>query len=253
MELASIISKGVVSAIKELYKADFDWREVQIQKTRPEFEGDVTVVVFPFLRLSRKSPDVTANEIGLYLKENIPVVDNFTAIKGFLNLVISETYYIDFLKNDASQANYGLTTQDANSKTYMVEYSSPNTNKPLHLGHIRNNLLGWSVCEILKATGKRVIKTNIVNDRGIHICKSMLAWQKWGNDDTPINNRTGNPIKGDHLVGEYYVKFDQEYKKQIKGLIESGKTEDEASKSAPPRKCCENGKQKIRKFFTCGQ
>jgi len=229
MELNSILIEGISKSVKDLYKVDCESRQIQIQKTNKEFEGDVTVIVFPLLRLSKKSPEATANDIGSYLKEHIDIVDKFNVIKGFLNLTIKTSYYIEFLKNLAGKNNFGFIQSDEKSEIYMVEYSSPNTNKPLHLGHIRNNLLGWSICKILEANGKRVVKTNIVNDRGIHICKSMLAWQKWGNGETPESSGK----KGDHLVGDYYVKFDVEYKKQIQELINQGEKEEEASKKAP--------------------
>jgi arginyl-tRNA synthetase len=229
MKLTSIISEGVAYAVKEIYKTDIKVSEIQVQETRKEFEGDLTIVVFPLLKLSKKSPEATAQELGAYLEKNMDIVEKFNVIKGFLNLSITSGFYLTFLKNEASNGSFGVINPDSNSKTFMVEYSSPNTNKPLHLGHIRNNLLGWSVCQILKANGNHIVKTNIVNDRGIHICKSMLAWQKWGRGETPES--TGK--KGDHLVGDYYVKFDQEYKKQITELKAQGKSDDEAAKNAP--------------------
>jgi arginyl-tRNA synthetase len=230
MELGSIIIEGVSRAFKTLYKVECDEKQVQIQKTRKEFEGDVTVIVYSLLSLSKKSPEQTANDLGEYLiKHYIEIVKKCTVIKGFLNLTISDSYYLDFLKEKAGNDAFGFIQADDYSECYMVEYSSPNTNKPLHLGHIRNNILGWSICMILEANGKKVIKTNLVNDRGIHICKSMLAWQKWGNGETPASSGK----KGDHLVGDYYVKFDSKYKKQIKELIEQGKTDEEAAKTAP--------------------
>lgn len=229
MNLKSQITEGVIKGIQALYNAAVNSNSTQLQKTRKEFEGDITVVVFPFLKISKKSPEDTAKELGNFLKDNVEIVEDFNVIKGFLNLVISSGYYIGYMKECAIEDNYGFIPASGDSELFMVEYSSPNTNKPLHLGHIRNNLLGWSVCEILKANGKKVVKTNIVNDRGIHICKSMLAWQKWGNGETPEN--TGK--KGDHLVGDYYVRFDQEYKKQIVKLTNQGKSEEEAAKNAP--------------------
>lgn len=229
MNLISQITKGVITGIQALYNAEANSEAIQLQKTRKEFEGDITVVVFPFLKISKNSPEDTAKELGNFLKGNVEIVEDFNVIKGFLNLVISSGYYIGFMKEHVVEENYGFIPDSSGSELFMVEYSSPNTNKPLHLGHIRNNLLGWSVCEILKANGKRVVKTNIVNDRGIHICKSMLAWQKWGNGETPES--TGK--KGDHLVGDYYVRFDQEYKKQIVKLTNQGKSEEEAAKNAP--------------------
>ena len=229
MDLNSRIAKAVVKGIQILYQAEISEDLVQLQKTRKEFDGDITVVVFPFLKLSRKGPEDTGRELGEYLKEKLDIVEDFNVIKGFLNLAIHSAYYIRFLNTIARNDHFGTIPASSDSELFMVEYSSPNTNKPLHLGHIRNNLLGWSVCEILKAHGKRVVKTNIVNDRGIHICKSMLAWKKWGQGETPES--TGK--KGDHLVGDYYVKFDTEYKKQVKELIAGGMDEQDAAKKAP--------------------
>ncbi|MBN1596985.1 MAG: arginine--tRNA ligase [Bacteroidales bacterium] len=229
MDLNYIITRGVSDAVHELYGEVPDLKSIQLQKTRKEFDGDITVVVFPFLRISKKSPESTAKELGEYLQKKIVIVKSFNVIKGFLNIDVSSTYYVDFLRNHGIKQDYGKVESKGNSELYMVEYSSPNTNKPLHLGHIRNNLLGWSVSKILEASGKRVVKTNIVNDRGIHICKSMLAWQKWGKGETPENSE----IKGDHLVGKYYVKFDQEYKNQITALINKGEKEEDAAKNAP--------------------
>ena len=199
-----------------------------MQETRKEFAGDLTVVVFPFTRYSRKSPEETAKELGEYLKQNIEEVETYNVIKGFLNVVISSAYWIEVLNDVAKEEKYGYA-KEPSGKTYMIEYSSPNTNKPLHLGHIRNNFLGWSVSEIQKANGHNVIMVNLVNDRGIHICKSMIAWEKFANGATPESTGT----KGDHFVGDYYVRFDKEYKAQIKELIEQGKTEEEAKKEAP--------------------
>ena len=224
----NILNKSVSESILSLYGQSADIRLVQLQKTRREFEGDITLVVFPLLKLSRKSPDDTALDIGNYLQKNIPDVIRFNVVKGFLNLVISDSYYLQFLNQASQDSLFGFSATDSHAGAIMVEYSSPNTNKPLHLGHIRNNLLGYALSKILVAGGKRVIMTNIVNDRGIHICKSMLAWQKWGNGETP--QKSGK--KGDHLVGEYYVKFDQEYKKQISALVEKGMKQEEAEKKA---------------------
>jgi arginyl-tRNA synthetase len=229
MALHHIIHTKVKEAVKTLYNSEAADQIVQLQQTKREFEGDITLVVFPLLRISGKSPEDTANELGAYLSESVEIIAAFNVIKGFLNLVISDSYYIDFLNSEGLRPDFGRANQSADAELYMVEYSSPNTNKPLHLGHIRNNLLGWSVCRILEASGKKVIKTNIVNDRGIHICKSMLAWLKWGNGETPASAEK----KGDHLVGEYYVKFDQEYKKQIQELISQGQTEEDATANAP--------------------
>lgn len=229
MSIELIIRDKIVEAIERCYQQQIDANLVQLQNTRKEFEGDVTVVVFPFVRLSRKSPEQTAAEIGDYLQANVEEVSKYNVVKGFLNLVISSDYWVSVLNTVSATDNYGITEATDSSQLVMVEYSSPNTNKPLHLGHIRNNLLGFSLCEILKANGNKVVKTNIVNDRGIHICKSMYAWKMWGNGETPQS--TG--IKGDHLVGNYYVKFDQEYKKEIAALIEQGETKENAEQNAP--------------------
>ncbi len=226
--LEQIIAEKVILAVKALYGKDCAADQIQIQKTRKEFDGDVTLVVFPLLKLSGKSPDATAQEIGDYLTKNCNEIQGFNVIKGFLNLIIIDSYYLEHLNMAHSDRNYGFATAGAGASTIMVEYSSPNTNKPLHLGHIRNNLLGYAVSRIIEASGNKVIKTNLVNDRGIHICKSMLAWQKWGRGETPeISGK-----KGDHLVGDYYVKFDQEYKKQIQELVASGMKPEEAAKKA---------------------
>lgn len=226
MNIEKKLSEKTVEALQSLYGATID--KIPFEKTNPDFTGDLTLVVFSFLKISKKKPEDTATEIGNYLKTNVSEVADFNVIKGFLNIVISDTFWIDYLKS-VNGKQFINSTLPPNAPTVMVEYSSPNTNKPLHLGHVRNNLLGYSVAEILKAAGNKVIKTNLVNDRGIHICKSMLAWQKWGNGETPES--TG--IKGDHLVGKYYVEFDKHYKKEIETLIGQGKTEDEAKKQAP--------------------
>jgi len=223
--MEKLITEKVVEGIKHLYGEDVNGQEPQ--KTRLDFEGDLTVVVFPFLKVSKKSPEQTAEELGVYLKENIDAVTDFNVVKGFLNLSISANFWVDEFKTIASTNNYGFTTNSG--KTFMVEYSSPNTNKPLHLGHLRNNFLGYSVAQILKANGHQVYKTQIINDRGIHICKSMLAWQKFGNDETPENSG----LKGDHLVGKYYVAFDKAYKAEIADLVANGTEQAEAEKEAP--------------------
>jgi arginyl-tRNA synthetase len=228
MNISEILLNKTSEAIQEVYGVTPEKGSLQLQKTRKDFEGDYTLVVFPLLRLSKKSPEQTAQDIGENLIKNCEVVVRYTIVKGFLNLVIADKYYLSYLL-EIKAAKYGLKPIFPDAEKIMVEYSSPNTNKPLHLGHIRNNLLGNSLCRILEANGKHVIKTNIVNDRGIHICKSMLAWLKWGNEETPES--TGK--KGDHLVGEYYVKFDKEYKKQIQELVLFGKSEEEAAKLAP--------------------
>lgn len=227
MSLQSIIKPQVISAVNAIYGVEIE--QVEFQSTRPEFEGDITVVVFPLLRYVKGNPAVIGEQIGEYLKTNVDEVVGYNVIKGFLNLVISDTYYLDFLQNLNDQINWGYKEQEINQGSVIVEYSSPNTNKPLHLGHVRNVLLGYSVAEILKASGKQVYKTQIINDRGIHICKSMLAWQRFGNGETPESSG----LKGDKLVGNYYVAFDKAYKKEIQELIDSGSTEDEAKSKAP--------------------
>lgn len=218
MTIEQQLTQAVRKSIQALYKIEATDDQIQLQKTKKEFKGHLTLVVFPFLRVSRKSPEQTAQEIGEYLQREEPAVGSFNVIKGFLNLTIASSCWIELLNEIQAQPTYGHVNATDNSPLAMVEYSSPNTNKPLHLGHIRNNLLGYSLAEILKANGMRVVKTNIVNDRGIHICKSMLAWKKWGNGATPAS--TGK--KGDHLVGDFYVLFDQQYKKELKALEAQG-------------------------------
>ncbi|WP_074408985.1 MULTISPECIES: arginine--tRNA ligase [Aquimarina] len=227
MSLQQTISEKVKEVIQQLYSADLE--SVELQATRKEFEGDVTVVVFPMLRVVKGNPVQIGESIGKYLVEHIKEIDAYNVVKGFLNLVISDSYYLNFFAEIKNIEHYGFVTPSEEDKAIMVEYSSPNTNKPLHLGHIRNNLLGYAVAEIIKASGKKVYKTQIINDRGIHICKSMLAWQKYGDGKTPES--TG--LKGDKLVGNYYVKFDKVYKDQIAELISAGKTEEDAKKEAP--------------------
>ena len=229
MSIEQIIQQGVSAAVKELYGVETAPEAIVPQATRKEFEGNLTVVVFPWVKAARKSPEAVAAEIGAWLVEHTEAVKSTNAVKGFLNIVIEPTYWNTVLKNIAATEHYGLTEANSDSPLVMVEYSSPNTNKPLHLGHVRNNLLGYSLAEILKACGNRVVKTNIVNDRGIHICKSMLAWQKWGNGITP--EQAGK--KGDHLIGDFYVLFDKHYKEEIAALMTAGKTEDEAKAEAP--------------------
>jgi len=229
MTIDLIIRDKVLEAVEKLYEQKMPVESVQVQITRKEFEGDLTVIVFPFLRFSKKSPEQTAEDLGNYLLQNINEIDKFNVVKGFLNLGISSSYWLSVLNNAYANPDFGFKKASDESPLVMVEYSSPNTNKPLHLGHIRNNLLGYSLCEILKANGNRVVKTNIVNDRGIHICKSMLAWQQWGNGETPESSG----MKGDHLVGKYYVLFDKEYKKEIAGLVASGMGNDDAEQNAP--------------------
>jgi len=226
--IETLIAGKTVEAVQKLYGQEVKSESISLQKTRPEFEGDLTLTVFPLTKISRKAPELTANEIGNYLAENLPEIKQFNVIKGFLNLVVDDNYYLRHFYQNLNIPDYGYTNE-GDSEPVIVEYSSPNTNKPLHLGHIRNNLLGWSVAEILKANGKKVIKVNLVNDRGIHICKSMLAWQRWGNGETPESSG----MKGDHLIGKYYVMFDQEYKKQLAELKASGMSDEEAAGQAP--------------------
>ena len=227
MNIQNILETKVKEGFLALYEIGIP--SVEFQATRKEFEGDITVVVFPLLRYKKGNPAQIADDLGNYIIKNVAEVTNFNVVKGFLNLVIDDSFYINFFSDIYKNNNYGFVNPNTNEKAVMVEYSSPNTNKPLHLGHIRNNLLGYSVSEIIKASGKQVYKTQIINDRGIHICKSMLAWKRFGNNETP--NSTG--LKGDKLVGNYYVKFDKEYKKEIADLIAAGKTEEEAKKEAP--------------------
>lgn len=230
MTLENILTKKVQEAVKNLYGIEVNEQQVQLQKTRPEFEGDITLVVFPFVKAARKAPAQVATEIGETLKGEL--VEKYNAVQGFLNLSIAQTYWLTQLQTIADTENYGQQTrtkEDGSQPLMMVEYSSPNTNKPLHLGHVRNNLLGYSIAKIQEANGWKVVKTNIVNDRGIHICKSMLAWLKFGNGETPESSGK----KGDHLIGDYYVRFDVEYKKQIKELMAQGMDEESAKKEAP--------------------
>ena len=252
MKIEQQIVGGVMAAVKELYGAEVAESQVQLQKTRSEFEGNLTVVVFPFVRIARKSPEQTAEEIGKWLAENCrEVVSGFNVVKGFLNLVIAPQAWLSLLENIDQDENWGykasLSSPEGDTKASvsetneapsgavggaplcMIEYSSPNTNKPLHLGHVRNNLLGWSLAKIMEANGWRVVKTNIVNDRGIHICKSMLAWQKWGNGETPESSGK----KGDHLIGDYYVLFDKHYREEVKQLMAQGFDEEQAKNEAP--------------------
>ena len=229
MTVETIITGAVSKALKELYGLDVAPESIVPQQTRKEFEGNLTIVVFPWLKASHKSPEATANEIGEWLVANEPAVEKFNVVKGFLNISINPEFWLDVLHSIAEDADYGIRKADENSDLVMVEYSSPNTNKPLHLGHVRNNLLGYSLSCILAANGHKVVKTNIVNDRGIHICKSMLAWQKWGNGVTPESASK----KGDHLIGDFYVAFDKHYREEVKALMEKGMTEDEAKANAP--------------------
>lgn len=228
-DLELLLVKPILAAVKELFGTDLPENQVNFQITRKEFEGDITLVVFPMVRFAKKGPEQTAEVLGNYLVEHIDYVDKFNVVKGFLNMVISESYWLEAYAKAFQTENFGCIEATEKDPQIVVEYSSPNTNKPLHLGHVRNNLLGYSVAEIIKASGKRVKKVQIINDRGIHICKSMLAWKLFGNGETPESTET----KGDHLVGKYYVRFDKEYKKEIAALLETGKTEEEAKKEAP--------------------
>ena len=232
MKIESIISNSVIEAVKALYGQEVAPKMVQIQKTKQEFEGNLTLVVFPFLKISKKKPEDTAQEIGQYLQDNCSAVATFNVVKGFLNLVIAQSAWLQLLADIDADAKYGERKADENSPLVMIEYSSPNTNKPLHLGHVRNNLLGWSLAKIMEANGNKVVKTNIVNDRGIHICKSMLAWLKYGNGETPETSGK----KGDHLIGDYYVAFDKHYREEVKQLtakyVAEGMDTEEADKKA---------------------
>lgn len=228
MSIESLLTSKVIEAVKQCYGADVEAGNIQLQATRKEFAGDLTVVVFPFTRFSKKSPEETAKQLGDYLREHIDEIKDYNVVKGFLNIEISSAYWLGVLNEVAREEKYGYRKEKSGS-SYMIEYSSPNTNKPLHLGHIRNNLLGWSVSEIQKANGHDVKMVNLVNDRGIHICKSMIAWKKFADGATPES--TG--MKGDHFVGDYYVRFDKEYKAEINKLMEQGMDEEEAKKNAP--------------------
>lgn len=227
MTIEQTLSSLVIKAVKALYDIDASPQQVQLQKTRPEFEGNITVVVFPFVKAARKAPAQVAAELGQWLVENGQIVSTFNAVQGFLNLSISDAFWLEQLRDMAANKHYGDSTEKRG--LMMVEYSSPNTNKPLHLGHVRNNLLGYSIAQIQEANGWQVVKTNIVNDRGIHICKSMLAWLKFGNGETPETSGK----KGDHLIGDYYVRFDKEYKAQVAELVAGGMDEEQAKKEAP--------------------
>ena len=229
MKIEDKLVASVISGLKALYGQDVPAAQVQLQKTKKEFEGHLALVVFPFLRMSKKGPEQTAQEIGEYLKANEPAVAAFNVIKGFLNLTIASAAWIELLNEIHADAQYGIVSADENAPLVMIEYSSPNTNKPLHLGHVRNNLLGNALANIVMANGNKVVKTNIVNDRGIHICKSMLAWQKYGNGETPESSGK----KGDHLVGDYYVAFDKHYKAEVAELMEKGMTKEEAEAASP--------------------
>lgn len=229
MSLDNIIAEATAKAVKELYGVDADPAKIEPQATRKEFEGNLTIVVFPWVKAARKAPEAVATEIGQWLVDNEPAVDRFNAVKGFLNLVIEPSYWSSVLQHIYDTPDWGMQPVTDKSPLVMIEYSSPNTNKPLHLGHVRNNLLGYSLSRILAACGNRVVKTNIVNDRGIHICKSMLAWQKWGDGITP--EKAGK--KGDHLIGDFYVLFDKHYKAEVASLMEKGMSKEEAEAASP--------------------
>lgn len=230
MKIANKIASAVKNGIQNLYGTDVPETTIQLQETRPEFEGQLTLVVFPFLKISKKKPEDTAQDLGAYLKNEIPeIIKDFNVIKGFLNLTIQPSQWIGQLLGIQQQEQYGFVPVTEESPLVMIEYSSPNTNKPLHLGHVRNNLLGWALANVMQANGNKVVKTNIVNDRGIHICKSMLAWQYYGNGETPESSGK----KGDHLIGDYYVAFDKHYREQIKELMEKGMDEETAKQEAP--------------------
>ena len=229
MNIEALISKAAGEAVKALYGMEPSEKMLQLQKTRSEFEGNLTLVVFPFVKAAKKSPEQTAQEIGEYLSTHCPAVEKFNVVKGFLNLSIGDGAWLELLKAIDADEKFGTKQATEDSPLVMIEYSSPNTNKPLHLGHVRNNLLGWSLAQIMQANGNKVVKTNIVNDRGIHICKSMLAWQKWGNGETPESSGK----KGDHLIGDYYVLFDKHYREEIKELVAQGMDEEKAKQEAP--------------------
>ncbi len=235
MMIENEISSSVLAAVKELYGQDVPEKMVQLQKTRSDFEGSLTLVVFPFLKTSRKSPEATAEEIGAYLQEHCKAVAKYNVVKGFLNLSIASAAWVDLLNDIHANEKYGEKPVTESSPLVMIEYSSPNTNKPLHLGHVRNNLLGWSLAQIMEANGNRVVKTNIVNDRGIHICKSMLAWQKWGEGVTPETSGK----KGDHLIGDFYVLFDKHYKAECKELEAQFKAQGMTDKDAEDKAAAE--------------
>ena len=229
MKIEDKLTASVINGVKELYGAEVPAKMVQLQKTKKEFEGHLTLVVFPFLKMSKKGPEQTAQEIGEYLKQNEPAIANYNVIKGFLNLTIASDVWIELLNRIHADAQWGIQKATEDAPLVMIEYSSPNTNKPLHLGHVRNNLLGNALANVMAANGNKVVKTNIVNDRGIHICKSMLAWLKYGNGETPESSGK----KGDHLIGDYYVAFDKHYKAEVAELMEKGLSKEEAEAQSP--------------------
>ena len=229
MNIETLISQSAKEAVKALYGQDVPEKMVQLQKTRSEFEGNLTLVVFPFVKMARKSPEQTAQEIGQYLVEHCSAIEKYNVVKGFLNLSVGEGAWLQLLEAIDQDEHFGTKVAGDEAPLVMIEYSSPNTNKPLHLGHVRNNLLGWSLAQIMEANGNHVVKTNIVNDRGIHICKSMLAWLRWGNGETPESSGK----KGDHLIGDYYVAFDKHYREEVKELVAQGMDEEKAKQEAP--------------------
>ena len=229
MKIEEQIQSAAIAAVKALYGQEVPEKMVQLQKTRSEFEGNLTLVVFPFVKMARKSPEQTAQELGQYLVDNCEAISKFNVVKGFLNLSIADAAWLNLLADIDKEDHYGEKAVSEDSPLVMIEYSSPNTNKPLHLGHVRNNLLGWSLAQIMQANGNKVVKTNIVNDRGIHICKSMLAWLKYGNGETPETSGK----KGDHLIGDYYVAFDKHYREEVKELVAQGMDEEKAKQEAP--------------------
>ncbi len=232
MKIDQQLTQAVIDAVKALYGHDITEEQVTLQKTKKEFEGHLTLVVFPFLRISRKKPEDTASEIGAWINDNTSLIASYNAVKGFLNLVIAPAQWVALLDDINADSEFGITRPDEKSPLVMIEYSSPNTNKPLHLGHVRNNLLGWALASVVEANGNRVVKTNIVNDRGIHICKSMLAWLKYGNGETPQTSGK----KGDHLIGDYYVAFDKHYREEVKELrahyVAEGLSDEDAEEKA---------------------
>ena len=229
MKIEELIQDSALAAVKDLYGAEVPAKMIQLQKTRPDFEGNLTLVTFPLLKTSHRKPEETGQDLGEYLVKNCPAISGFNVVKGFLNLVIAPEAWVGMLNDINADEHYGEKQATENSPLVMIEYSSPNTNKPLHLGHVRNNLLGWSLSKIIAANGNKVVKTNIVNDRGIHICKSMLAWLRYGNGETPESSGK----KGDHLIGDYYVAFDKHYREEVKELVEKGMDEETAKQEAP--------------------
>lgn len=229
MYITDHLTQSIAAALNSLYSIGVDAESITLQETRREFKGDYTLVVFPYVKQARKAPEAVAQEVGAYVAANMPEVSGYNVVKGFLNFEVSDNYWTRFITATSTDERFGLVAPRSNEAPVVVEYSSPNTNKPLHLGHIRNNLLGWSVSRLLEAAGANVKKVNLVNDRGIHICKSMLAWLRYGNGETPESDH----MKGDHLVGKYYVEFDKHYKDEVKGLMEKGMDEEQAKKEAP--------------------